>query len=389
MTTADDWALSRGMLPMCKGNGMDSPTQTVAALLTPLAPGAIAVIGLAGHGVDEILNGILRGRASDRPPDLADRTPTLCRLADGGALLDDVVVVRMGRANVKTAELNIHGGVRLAQRTLLLLESRGATLVDADVFAARFSSEDPIERDVDRALVATTSRRLTRWLLNQRRVLPGFLRQPGSPRPADTRGFQERSRVACRLIAGLRVAIVGPPNAGKSTLANRLIGRDRVITSRQAGTTRDWVSETALIRGWPVTLTDTAGVRPTDCAIEAEAIRRGRQQAESADLILAVLDATTSPAARRDGLTSVLKGIPSERPRVVALNKSDAAAPAAASDSSSAALPISALTGAGIEDLESCIESSLSLDLLTSDLPTAFLPEQLAGCTSSGAADVR
>jgi tRNA modification GTPase len=190
------------------------------------------------------------------------------------------------------------------------------------------------------------------------------------------------------LIAGLRVAIVGPPNAGKSTLANRLIGTDRVITSRQAGTTRDWVSETALIRGWPVTLTDTAGQRPTQCAIEAEAIRRGRQQAESADLILAVLDATTSPAARRDGLASAFEGIPSGRPRVVALNKSDVAAPATASDSSPPALPISALTGAGIEDLEACIESGLGLDLLTGDSPTAFLPSQLAGPTATGAADL-
>jgi small GTP-binding protein len=87
------------------------------------------------------------------------------------------------------------------------------------------------------------------------------------------------------------VAIAGPPNAGKSTLLNRIARRDAAIVSPYAGTTRDVIEVHLDLEGYPVTLLDTAGIRPTDDPVEMEGVRRARERASAADLILWVVDA--------------------------------------------------------------------------------------------------
>jgi len=96
-----------------------------------------------------------------------------------------------------------------------------------------------------------------------------------------------------RLREGLRVAIAGPPNAGKSTLFNRLARREAAIVSPFPGTTRDVLEVHLDLRGYPVTVLDTAGIRETKDQIEREGVRRASEQAGSADLVLWVVDATT------------------------------------------------------------------------------------------------
>jgi tRNA modification GTPase len=105
-----------------------------------------------------------------------------------------------------------------------------------------------------------------------------------------------------RLREGLRVAIAGPPNAGKSTLFNRLARREAAIVSPFPGTTRDVLELHLDLSGYPVTVLDTAGIRATDDPIEQEGVRRASEQAANADLTLWVLDATTvvAGAGRRD-----------------------------------------------------------------------------------------
>ncbi|HVV80769.1 MAG TPA: tRNA uridine-5-carboxymethylaminomethyl(34) synthesis GTPase MnmE [Pseudolabrys sp.] len=101
-----------------------------------------------------------------------------------------------------------------------------------------------------------------------------------------------------RLREGLVVAIAGPPNAGKSTLLNRIARREAAIVSPYAGTTRDVIEVHLDLEGQPVTLLDTAGIRPTDDPVELEGVRRAQQRASAADLILWVVDAA-GPAAGR------------------------------------------------------------------------------------------
>jgi len=100
-----------------------------------------------------------------------------------------------------------------------------------------------------------------------------------------------------RLREGLVVAIAGPPNAGKSTLLNRLAKREAAIVSPYAGTTRDVIEVHLDLGGLPVTLLDTAGIRDTDDPVEMEGVRRARERAAGADLVLWVVDAS-SPAIR-------------------------------------------------------------------------------------------
>ena len=101
-----------------------------------------------------------------------------------------------------------------------------------------------------------------------------------------------------RLREGLTVAIAGPPNAGKSTLLNRLARREAAIVSPYAGTTRDVIEVHLDLDGWPVTLLDTAGIRDSDDPVEREGVRRARDRAAGADLVLWVVDAADAATGR-------------------------------------------------------------------------------------------
>ena len=120
-----------------------------------------------------------------------------------------------------------------------------------------------------------------------------------------------------RLREGLVVAIAGPPNAGKSTLLNLLAKREAAIVSPYAGTTRDVIEVHLDLGGLPVTLLDTAGIRETDDPVELEGVRRARERAAGADLVLWVVDAseTGGPAAADAVLVDNQAQRPRKRPR--------------------------------------------------------------------------
>jgi tRNA modification GTPase len=157
----------------------------------------------------------------------------------------------------------------------------------------------------------------------------------------------ERGR---KLRDGLHAVIVGPPNAGKSSLLNALAGSDRAIVTDIAGTTRDLLHETVRIDGVELTLVDTAGLRESGDVIEREGMRRAREELGRADIALVVLDAR-EPAAGHAELGAAVAGVPT---RLWLLNKrdlladADAGAPPAGMDD---ALPVSARTGAGHDRL--------------------------------------
>jgi len=351
---------------------------TIAALLTPPAPGAIAVIGLAGGEAHSLLGKVLRRASMELPPELHSDRPILCRLVDQGKTLDDAIIVAVGSAPVPRVEISLHGGPRIVQRALMLLERGGAAVVDAHTFVSATAADLPVEQEADRALLGVKSRRLAQWLIKQRAILPQFMERFDSLSEAERKAFHRRTAAAVRLVKGLRIALVGLPNAGKSTLANRLIGHDRILTSPEPGTTRDWVTEIAVIRGWPVTLTDTAGLRQTACPIETEAIRRAAHQAGSADLVLHIVDAAGDEAHHADALAAAVRDVPVGVPRIMVLNKCDLPFDSPSEPDLGRAVRVSALTGAGIDELEQAVERLLSLDLLDEELPTGFLERHLA-----------
>ena len=149
-----------------------------------------------------------------------------------------------------------------------------------------------------------------------------------------------------RLREGFCIAIVGAPNAGKSSLLNRLAGRDAAIVSTRAGTTRDVVEVRLDLAGWPVTLADTAGLRESQDEIESEGVRRALARAASADLSLIVFDGALLPEADAQSLALL------DDDALAVLNKTDLLAGSSpAAIGGQPALGVSCLTGAGIDAL--------------------------------------
>jgi tRNA modification GTPase len=168
---------------------------------------------------------------------------------------------------------------------------------------------------------------------------------------AGLREERERARAAERLREGFEVAIVGPPNVGKSTLLNRLAGREAALTSPHAGTTRDVIELRMDLGGLPVTMLDMAGLRATDHPVEALGIAMAQRRAEAADLRIFLLpDSTADPGSlfRKDD--------------ILLMGKSDLRSDQAAGDGSCACcdrLAVSGRTGKGIDTLVSRIETAL------------------------------
>ncbi len=159
-----------------------------------------------------------------------------------------------------------------------------------------------------------------------------------------------------RLRDGFSIAIIGAPNAGKSSILNRLVKRDVAIVSQTAGTTRDIIEAYIDISGYPVIFADTAGLREAKEEIEAEGIKRALAKAENADLVLAVFSGDKYPFLDNETIELV-----KDKNHILVLNKSDVVQEKISPD----LLPVSALTGEGIDNLSAkislIVEERLSL----------------------------
>lgn len=157
-----------------------------------------------------------------------------------------------------------------------------------------------------------------------------------------------------RLRDGIAIAILGAPNAGKSSLLNAIARRDVAIVSAQAGTTRDVIEVQLDLDGYPVSLADTAGLRETLDAVEVEGIRRALDRAAKADLKLLVFDAGLWPET--DAATRALL----DADAVPVLNKADIAPQACGTLDGHPLLPVSAATGAGLPDLLAALSAAVA-----------------------------
>jgi tRNA modification GTPase len=152
---------------------------------------------------------------------------------------------------------------------------------------------------------------------------------------------------------GIRAAIVGRPNAGKSSLLNQLLGRERAIVSPIPGTTRDTIEETANVRGLPVVFIDTAGLREAQDELESEGIRRSHQSLAKAEFILHVLDASEPLTAADEKYLAEFAG----KKRILVRNKTDLPARLQLAQSSTPVVDVCCVTGQGIEPLKDAIKA--------------------------------
>ncbi len=193
-----------------------------------------------------------------------------------------------------------------------------------------------------------------------RSIVPEILRLIGEI----TQHLDDRQRGE-RLREGLHVAIVGPPNVGKSSLLNALARRDVAIVSEIAGTTRDVIEVHLDLAGYPVVLADTAGIRESREAIEWEGVQRALARAEEADLRLVILDATCWPAVPSEILPLVNEA------SILLLNKIDLARPQVdATLQRQPVLALSVVSGEGIVELVSRLEREAVARMAVTESPT-------------------
>ncbi len=338
---------------------MNSTANTIAAIATPLGSGALAVVKLSGADCLHVASVLLK-----TPPDsLRPRYAHLRPLYDNnGMILDEVIVLYFKTPHSYTGEdvieFQCHGGsfvanaildcvlqfacVRLARPgefSLRAVLSGKMDITQAEAVAKLVSVKDKTSQQL---LVRQMRGGLSSFVAKERQILLEFLATSEvsidyaeEDLPTDllqnihntiNQRIAQFQRLLCasknyeQFSNGFSIALLGKPNAGKSSLLNAMLLRERAIVSEIAGTTRDTIEEGCLIAQHNVQIIDTAGVRESGDLLENEGIARSVQSCNQSDLVLAVFDASR-PLAHEDKL--ILDMLPSFAHVVVVLNQID------------------------------------------------------------------
>ena len=373
---------------------MTNDERPIAAIATALAPAAIAAIRLSGDRTVELL-----AERFSRPSALRDADGHTMHhgsiVDDAGRPVDEVLVAVYRRPRSYTgeeaAEVFCHGSPAGARRVLAVLLAAGFDAAEPGEFTRRaflngkldltraeavneivgaqtatahaFALErlaggvEAAVRDVRSALVEAMA---------QLAVQLDYPEEETGPVEVDASRLGSAAARARDLAAtygrgrlfqeGARVAIAGRTNAGKSALFNRLLRHDRSIVSDVHGTTRDYVEALIDVDGIPVRLFDTAGLRAASEPVEEEGVRRSHGIIEGSDLVLYVVDAFSGATADDH---ERLAWIRARTPALLVLNKMDLASPPAAGGGDPAAVRVSALTAAGMDELNASVSTEL------------------------------
>jgi tRNA modification GTPase len=305
---------------------VSSTSETIAAIATPPGKGAIAVVRASGPAVPDLARRLVRTTSP-----LRARVATRATIVDEHSEpLDEGLAIRFPAPHSYTGEemleLHLHGSPVLAREVVRALLACGARLaqpgeftrraflngkMDLHAAAAVADVIDAETRAAARAAFANLGSGLAATVQSLRASLARMLEElaaaidfPDEVPEPDRARFQERlvqilaaledlrhdGEIGRLIREGLPVAIVGPPNAGKSSLLNALVGADRAIVSELPGTTRDTIEESIVIDGVPVRLVDTAGIRAHADRLEAQGIERTERALQTARIALVVID---------------------------------------------------------------------------------------------------
>ncbi|WP_375708964.1 tRNA uridine-5-carboxymethylaminomethyl(34) synthesis GTPase MnmE [Streptococcus dysgalactiae] len=362
---------------------------TITAISTPLGEGAIGIVRLSGTDALAIAQSVFKGKNLEQ---VASHTINYGHIVDPntGTIVDEVMVSVMlapktfTRENV--VEINTHGGIAVTNEILQLLIRQGARMAEPGEFTKRAflngrvdltqaeAVMDIIRAKTDKAMTIAVKQldgSLSQLINDTRQEILNTLAQVevniDYPEYDDveemttallrekTQEFQSLLenllRTAKRgkiLREGLSTAIIGRPNVGKSSLLNNLLREDKAIVTDIAGTTRDVIEEYVNIKGVPLKLVDTAGIRETDDLVEQIGVERSKKALQEADLVLLVLNAS-EPLTDQD--LSLLH-LSQDSNRIILLNKTDLEQKIELEQLPADLIPISVLTNHNIDLIE-------------------------------------
>lgn len=322
---------------------MKNENDTICAVSTAPGVGGIAVIRVSGPQAIAAVDTLWEGKPLAGTPGHHARFGRILDRTHGGEMLDEAVatVFRAPRSftGEDVVELSVHGSRYVQRRLLQLLEEAGCRLADAGEFTRRAFANgkmDLAQAEAVADVIASNSRAAHRLAASQMKgafsrrleelrdkllelaslleleldfseedvefASRARLREIAREVHDEVRRLAESFSAGNAIKEGIPVAIVGPTNAGKSSLLNLLLGEDRAIVSDIHGTTRDTIEDTLEIGDYTFRFIDTAGLRDTADPIEALGIQRSRAAASRAAITILVLDATSIPAEMGDGV---------------------------------------------------------------------------------------
>lgn len=392
---------------------MYDTADTIAAITTPLGESGIGAVRISGPGAYAVGDKIFKSKSEVPLKERRDRSIQYGTIVDeNGTCIDEVLALIMKGPHSYTAEdvleIQCHGGREALESILQLILRSGARMANPGEFTERAfvngridlaqaeAVMDVIQAKSRAGLTSAVSQlegRLSKVINKTRNELTELvtrlevmidypeedLEDIAVPDVLGAlKGMQEKlqhmleeSQSGRMIRDGVMAAIAGTPNAGKSSLLNRLLQEERAIVTDVPGTTRDVLEEWITLRGIPVCLVDTAGIRETDDTVEKIGVSRARQYLDRADIILAVID-SSRPLTEED--KDILQSVAGKNV-IVVLNKTDLPPVVTSKDLSPYGFllcPISASTGKGLDELKDMLLQEVLKGGFT-DGPSALL----------------
>lgn len=304
---------------------------TIAAISTPRGEGGIGIVRISGNNALDILEKIFKPKSGKAIKGLRNYSINYGHIFDGETLVDEVLVSIMKAPNTYTrediVEINCHGGFVITEKVLEVVLKNGARIAEIGEFTRRAFLNGRIDLTQAEAVIDLIHGKTEKSVSLSLNQLRGDLKEQiehlkklvldvaahinvvldypeegiDDPLPEHlVENLQEVLDTTDRLIKsydkgkmikeGIKTAIVGKPNVGKSSILNSVLKEERAIVTHVAGTTRDVIEEVVNLKGIPLVLVDTAGIRKTDDLVENIGVEKSKKLIESADLILFVVD---------------------------------------------------------------------------------------------------